>query len=801
MTDDVFELVDEEGVPLTMRMPSGAAMRTVLDELISDDRTAALARGRIEGLVNGNKPFKEQQLRDDGQSYRANWNDRQSESIIDERCNADFNMLFDTGRTIEVSFTPGFFPDQRIADEYAEKISRAFTHTFTREAAIVEATQRGIRDRVELGLGFLISPDKFDWRPRAIRRGRCFFNRDASSNCENLELFFALDTLSVKDAWTRIQKEKAATSAGWHIDRLKKALADYFFKGGAKQSFRDSYVLMIEEMERMIRDNDPAYFSRQYEAMPMVHGFVQERSGKVSHFISAYQGNSDEWLYESFEEAECMADVVTPLPYDFGDGTLVGVKGQGHRIFSHCTESNRLLMHTIDAVKLSTSLIVQNSIGGDNMSFSMHRFGPVTLLDKNTNPIQTSFTPRIEPATQLREMLQRILNNNEGIFRAQMENTTGRETMKTAEQVRVEASQDVKTKNDRAFQAYLRWDALVQVAFKKLISTSSRHAASPPAAKKSAQEFWDMCKNLGVPLELFTEYSDKICVRATRAIGSGSPYMKQQNLMTLKNVTFQSMSERGRRQVDREVAMVLVGSDNVDKFIPVADDSMVPTNEHSIAGLEVNDFYEGTECLVGVDQVHSIHIAVHLAAMTQEAQLAQQNPMEMDVDRAANLFQYGIPHTLRHIQLLAADPLREQEAAQYQASVDQLVPFAQQIIQMADEIKKQQAEEMQALREENMQLKQKFSKENMEHEREMMRIQLKAQANAADTENQNQQRIAKTQTKLQLDVEKLGAKLSMDQANFQQQMLEKQTKLQAELAKAQTEIQIMLGKAAAQREG
>ena len=792
-----FEMVEEDGTPVVSRLPSGRAMRTIVDELIADDAVAAQTRGRIEGMVNGNKPISDKKLRDDAQSYRANWNDRQSESVIDNRASAYFNMLFDTGRTIEVSFTPGFFPDQRIADEYASRIARAFTTTFTREPQIIEALQLAIRDSVELGVGFPVSTNKFDWRVKTIRRGRCFFNRDASANCRDMLMFFALGTMTVSEAWGHIEKEKASTLAGWHIDRLKIALADFFFKGAAKQNFKDNYVLMIEEMERMIRDNDSAYFSRQDESMPIVYGFIEERSGRVSQYISPYRANSDEWIFEDFEALDSMADAVIPIPFDFGDGTLAGVKGLGHRIFPHCTESNRLLMHTIDAVKLSTSLIVQNKLSGDNLAFSMHRFGPVTLLDKNTEPIQTSFAPRIEPAMQLREMLQRILNNNVDFFRSQQENTTQRDSEKTAEQVRMEASHEVKTKEDRAFFAYLRWDALVQTVFKKLISKNSRHVASPRAARQSAQGFWDMCENLGVPLELFTKYSDKIHVRATRSIGSGSPYTKQQNLLALKQLASQSMSEMGRRQLDRELGNVLVGSDNVDKFIPLSEDSQVPTNEHSIAGLEVNDFYEGTECIVGVDQIHSIHIAVHMAAMVQEAQTIQQDPMSVDIERSADLFQYGIPHTLRHIQYLAADPLRKIEAEQNQASIDALIPKAQQVIQMAEQIKKQKAEEILRLREENQRLQQEFSKENLAHKRALLQIQQKGEQDRLNTENLNQNRNAKTQTQLQLSVEKLGAKLSMDQANFQQQMIEKQSKLQADIAKAQTEIQLMIQKAQA----
>ena len=787
-----YQLVDGTGEPVPARLPDGRAMKSMLDEMIQDDLLAAKNRAAISGLVNGNKPFDGKKLKSDGQAYRSNWNDRQSESIIDTRCSADFNMLFDTARTIEVSFAPGFMKDPRIAEEYGNRIARAFTYVFTREPRIVESLQRAIRDRVELGLGFLIFPDKFDWRPKAIRRGRCFFNKTASANCEDIEVFYTLDTMMVSEAWDHIEKAAASETAGWYIDRLKKSLVDFFYKGGARHQFQDNYVLMMEDLERRIRTNDPGYYSKQYDVFPIVHGFIQERSGKASHYVMPYQSNCTDWVFESFEAADGMENLVIPLPYDYGDGTLDSVKGVGHRIFSLCTESNRMLMHTIDSGKLSTSLLVQNQGGADNLAFAFHRFGPITLMDKSLQPVQTAFTPRLEASFEMRELFQRILNNNTGISRTQMEDTTKRESMKTAEQVRVESSREVKTENDRAFLTYLRWDALVQQVFKRLISKNSRHAASPKKARAGAELFWDTCAALGVPEELFTKFSDKIIVRATRAIGAGSPHTKQQNLLALKNVASQSMSEHGRRQVDRELAMVLVGSDNVDKFIPLSDETQIPSNETSIANLEVNDFYEGTSVIVGVDQIHSVHIATHLAAMVQEAQMLQQDPMQVDVERASNLFQQGIPHTMRHMQLLASDPLREDEVAGYQQTLDQIIPIAQQVIQMAEQIKQAQQEEIARLREENMRLQQEFSKENLHHQRELMKIQLQAEAEQAKTQNLNENRNQKTQTQLQLQMEKLGAKLAMDNAAFQNEMMTKQTKLQAELAEAQVKIQLMM---------
>lgn len=792
MTNDLepnaYNLVDSEGEPVSSRLPNGAAMKAMVDEMITDDLQAASARAAIQGMVNGNKPLSDQKLKDDGQSYRSNWNDRQAESIIDTRCAADFNMLFDTGRTIEVSFTPGFFTDQRVADSYAARIAQAFTHVFTREPQIVEATQRAIRDRVELGLGFLIFPDKFDWRPKAIRRGRCFFNRTASANCSDMEVFYALDTMTVAEAYSHIEKAEAADRAGWYIDRMKKALVDVFYRGAQRKAFQNSYVLMYEDLQQRIRSNDPGYYSKQYEAFPIVHGFVQERTGKASHYIQPYQSDSPDWIFESFECASGMENLVIPLPYDFGDGTLASVKGVGHRIFALCTESNRMLMHMMDVDKLGSSLLIKNLGGGDGMAFSMMRAGPVTIFDKNMELQQTAYSPRMDSSFTMRRVLHDALNTNTGMFRAQANPEESASAVPTAEQVRTEASKEVKTENDRAFLTYLRWDALVQQVFQRLISKNSRHSASPKAARKGAELFWTMCEALGVPSELFTEHADKIQVRATRAIGSGSPYVRQQNLLMLKNTTYQSMDERGRRQLDREIGSVLVGSDNVGKFIP-EDSNQIPSDVHSHAQLELNDMYEGTMTLVGADQQHGPHITVPLAAMIQEAQAFQQDPTGGDIKRTANLFRSGIPHIQRHIEYLATDPLRKAEVEGYIEQIQQIIPIAQSVLQYEQQIAEAEQKRIAQLEQENMQLKQSMDEVHLLDQRERLKIQLEHQRSAENTINMNENRDSKTQTANQLKIEREGLETAIKQHRLQMEESERMMKMRLAEMESMAKVQ------------
>lgn len=786
---NTYQLVDSEGTPLISRLPNGQAMATMLEDMITADAQAALFRASIMGMINGNKPFSDKKLKNDGQSYRSNWNDRQSESILDTRVGADFNMLFDTSRTIEVSFLPGFFPNPLDAQRYGDAIAQAFTYIFTQEPQIIESALRAIRDKNELGVGFLIYPDKFDWRPKAIRRGRCFFNETASANCEDIGVFYALDTMTVTEAWGHIEKAEASEKAGWYIDKLKRALVDVFYPEAQRKKFQDSYVLMFEDLEARVRTNDPVFYSRQYDVFPIVHGFIEERSGKVSQYLQPYRTNSPDWIFASHEAMDGMEDFVIPLPYDYGDGTLASVKGLGHRIFALCTELNRSLMHTLDAGKLATSFILKNASSGDNLAFSMLRAGPVTMIDKQLEPIQTSFSPKMEPSIAIQNLLQGKLNTNTNTFRTPAaQSPTNSKAVPTAEQIRAEAGQEVKTENDRKFLMYLRWDALVKQTFKRLVSPNSRHPASPVKAKKSAELFWTMCEALGVPRVLLEDHADKIIVRATRAIGAGSPYAKQQNLVALKNLTYNSMSEQGKREADRELASVLVGSDNVGKFIP-RDSNQIPSDAHSHARLELNDAYEGQQTLVGADQLHTAHIAVPMAAMLQEAQAFQQNPTGVDIEKLAKMFQTSIPHVQRHIEYLATDPLREKEVEGYMQQLQQIMQVAQVLFREYEKIMKAKQAEEEARMQELMQLRQSQDKVYLEDQRERLKIQLAHQREMENTQNLNANRDVKTEVANQIKIEREGLDAAIKQQRLRMEEMERMMKMRLDEMEALAKTQ------------
>jgi len=247
------------------------------------------------------------------------------------------------------------------------------------------------------------------------------------------------------------------------------------------------------------------------------------------------------------------------------------------------------------------------------------------------------------------------------------------------------------------------------------------------------------------------------------------------------------MTERGRKKLSMEMFSALAGYDELELYYET-DGNDTPSNQSSIANLEVNDFYEGTPCLVGLDQGHVDHLNVHLAAMVQEAEMFQQDPMGVDLERTVNLLQTGLPHAMRHVEILAADPTREQKVLEYQQNIEQLVGLLQQIAPMYEQIQQAKAQELEQLRAERDALLQSQDKTQLEHQRGVMKLQGELEIERMKTENLNKSRDDKTNTAIETKINAAGQALAIKQANFQQEMTERITKLNLLVQETQAKL-------------
>jgi hypothetical protein len=215
-----------------------------------------------------------------------------------------------------------------------------------------------------------------------------------------------------------------------------------------------------------------------------------------------------------------------------------------------------------------------------------------------------------------------------------------------------------------------------------------------------------------------------------------------------------SLDEVGKRAVLRDWFSVRVGYKNVDKYVASLDRDQISTNETSIAALEFNDVAEGSQVVVGGDQLHKIHIDVFIERMVPTMQAAQQGQMQDPITMYRTM-QLAMQHVQQHLQILAQD-------ARYKQYVEAVVKFLQDAAQVTGLIEQEAKRMMKAQQQQQQQQQDMVNNaekvlQDRELEAKIYEINKKYEAKRMEQESLNHMRDVKTQEQNRINAEKAEA--------------------------------------------
>jgi hypothetical protein len=242
-----------------------------------------------------------------------------------------------------------------------------------------------------------------------------------------------------------------------------------------------------------------------------------------------------------------------------------------------------------------------------------------------------------------------------------------------------------------------------------------------------------------------------------------------------------------RRNTEREwAASQLGGYHNVNKFYPTLDKSQVPSSETVIATLENNDMAEGSQIPVGSDQLHDIHIPVHLSVIVPLAQAFTQDPRAINVVKATQLIEVMIPHLGAHIQILAQDPTREQQVKGYVDTIKQVIQVYQQMAAAVRQAGAQLQQQTEARESELQDLRRRADENEVKLAAEKHRIDKEMELRRLDTESLNETRLAKLRTSIQAEMQKTISSIVNEQLKTQAKIANDQTLTQSKVSAGAT---------------
>lgn len=767
--------VTPQGIPVSERIQSVAAARSLWNYLVDGSSESAIRRARLKGLIDGNPPYDPAQLEERGLGYTTNVNFLMARAILDQKAGADYELFFEVPTLVEVRPiipNPELEPTLRFGDIIAEE----FSNMLLEWPGFLVNRDRSRRQADAHGFGLMLFENEWDWRPRAFDTGNVFVAPDAEVDVERLAQVALYDVLRPGQLFQAIADEARAEKAGWDVAAVKQLLIKVYLEGLRVSEDQKYYYSRWENLQQKLRNNDWLDQKKEIAPIDVAQLLIAELdSGEVSHYIFLPKGSSDmtdRFLFRKVRRYKRMTNAVWLLPANNADTYIRSCRGLGSMIEHHCDLANRFLGRAFDAGFTQASLLLQPSSTMDLSKLQLLRLGIMTVIPPGLNVQQSTFAPQVGQMVQLLSLSSDVMKNNTGVYRQHPESFSERQPDKTARQVVEEVAKEARLeKANIAFDLYMMTQ-LYSEMFRR--ATNPRYVLSTvkyPGADR-ARKFATACIARGVPLSLLLT-PDFWRVQATRPIGMGSWGTKldiSNQVLDMRGL----MDEAGQRNAFRDWLGVRVGQQNVDRYSPLKTRDAIPTNEHSIATLENSVFTTGARVPVGSDQSHAIHFIVHAKPVQEIIQMFEETLGQgMDIAKALQTLQAALPQLEGHLQYLAQDPARkafvEKGQELLQAGVKTYEVLSKLVKKALEEAQKRQEEQARKVAEAEGLI------QNREFELERMKVAGELQLSKEKLDSLNAMRVAKTQEQLEvnrqravedmrLKGERQSAELAMDQA-------------------------------------
>lgn len=653
----------EEGAIIKDRLPDAANARAMYKELVRGDLEANKRRAMEHAMFDGHPPYDSAQLKAMGQGHRTNLDYGDAAALMEDAL-AAYN---DLNNGVDILARAEMEESDYTEEERSQKsavISEEFTRTNKQDWEDFQFNwQRAASLFVGDGLGITYFPDEIDWRFDCAKISDTFFPRDTKARESSVEFLFLRDRIRVNKLYQQIEDETVAANSGWDVAQVKDAIVKHWVtkRGPAGDPWDWDYVV------QQIKNNDLYCGYVAGRAINIVHCWVQEYNGTISHKIFLQDDVGDKFLFSRPSRYKNSAECFTIFPYGIGDGTYYSIRGLGYKIFKLMQVLNRLKCTFVDGTMLSSCLLTQPAQGEDfeNMGISME--GPIAILQPglNVSPRQIpNLAQNTLPAIQL---FGQNLQNNSGSY--QTRELTPDHVERTATEISLQASKETVL-STAAVKLFMQPKQRVYTEqFRRLINEG--YQQSDPGGKEAFQ-FRIRCMKRGVSMDDLRKVR---CMIPVAPLGNGSPSARillQQQLLQLAG----GMDEVGKMNALRDMVTALAGSDAAGKYVPNQNMVRQPIDAQ-IAILENGELLNGTTIPVTQGQNHAVHAAYHIQDMNAAIQSVQQEGIQPE--RIYGHLAASLEHTTKHVQILSQDPARKQESAQARKMLQQIGAFAQKI--------------------------------------------------------------------------------------------------------------------------
>lgn len=663
--------ISQEGDVPSCRMEDPMSVQSLVSRLVFNDQKRSFKRSRVNGLVDGNPPYRMSKLRDVNRAEATNVNFGTGRAFLESGAGAIYDLFREAPGHFDVRTTYGTGEQ---TETWSRQIS-AFADLAMDESESWDYNmQLSDWDMVLHGCGPFCFEDEQVVFPRAFRCGELKVPERTRSDTEYWELAAILCNYWPAQLYKFIRDEEAATKLGWNVEYTKLVIADAMDIRTQQGQLYD-----WEFYQQQLKNNSFAYYDDDSKVCRVAHVFWQEFSGRITQAIvlaNTSAGVAVDYMYRKVGKYKNFKECIHPMYWDHGNGgDHHSVTGLGVKMYGPMEVENRLICNIVDK-GFAPKMLFKPTTTESAQKFSLiGNFGDYAVMPANFEWQQTGIAGYIQEGIGLKESLSAWMSSNLSTYRQPVLKTVG--NPETATRTRWEASQQSSLNRTQFNRYYEQLDSLYAEMYRRLVNLNS--------TDERAQKFQQRCKKAGVPVEALqrTEY-----VRAVRVIGQGSAFMRTEVLNELWATTAPALSEEGRNNLLSDKIASSAGHHAVQRYNPTQAQSKLPSAQHAEAAQWLAGMKQGMSPVITSEQNPVIYATVWLNAGIQAVQSIGQgaNPVEV-----LTFLQAAGPAIGMQISRFANDPTRqaivkamEEQWKQLSRAVDQLkAGLARQQQQMA----------------------------------------------------------------------------------------------------------------------
>lgn len=660
-------------------------MRLLCDDMRTADGIRARNRAKVQGLIDGNRPYPQAALVNAGQGWRANVNYREAEGIVQAQRTPYYDLVTEVNPCIQVVIDYGAMHKRQ---EWQNIVADEFHRTLFGWDSWDWHIQLRQSEELVHGWGCHLTMDAFDWRVSTKCMRDVLFPDNTTSDLEDLEFFCVRDQVKAHKLYEAIRNPAAATLMGWNVDEVKKAIIE----AAQTKAGHGNRQVTEEEVQQRLKNGDMGFGYNGATALTLNHLFVREygtrrRPGGISHYIIVENAtHALDFLYKRRQRFADFSQILHFFPFDIGsDGTIHSIRGLGVRFFPFCELFNRLKNHMVDNVLINSGILLTQSGNGVDMTrLQLTRIGAMNILPAGLNPAQWRPMDLSQGPIPLTRELQNTMSENTKTYRQTMADV---QHERTATEVAISNADTAKLAKSAHNMEYRSLHKLYREQLRRLcnpdITTAHRGGIEAVA-------FQNRCFRRGVPKAALAHIIEVI---ATRSLGAGSASHRIQLTQALLQMVYPIVGPQEQNNILKDFVTALAGQNAAPRYVPNLDSDSIPTDDDSVAALENESLMRGGEAVVAANQNHVRHAARHLQKAFSLLEALNRGAEPAGVLQAWEAIG---PHASLHIAYLAKDPTQKQEFEALKAKLTELSKLTDQLRQNLEE-QAQAAETQQAL--------------------------------------------------------------------------------------------------------